>query len=201
MSTIQVEARKPMIIGLMGQKQSGKDTVADILGLDYGFMKIAFADALKDSLIAFDPWLVQPAERLSVLVKREGWDVVKGKYPEVRKMLQRLGTDVGRDILGEDIWTRIMRTKLEQAIANGADVVIPDVRFLNEAQTVLDYGGTLVRIARPGLPDEDMHVSEHEWRRVMPDLLINNDGTFEELREAVSLMILVMHVAASVEGE
>ena len=189
--------RHTAVIGLMGQKQSGKDTVADFLVSNHGFMKIAFADALKDSLIALDPYLFEPGERLSVIVKQIGWDSAKVKYQEVRRLLQRLGTDVGRDILGEDVWTRIMEQKLDHARANGADVVVTDVRFINEAQVILDHAGYLARIDRPGLPDDDDHRSEHEWRHIMPDFMIPNDGDLELLSQAVEILAGITHCACN----
>ena len=43
-----------MMIGLVGQKMSGKDTVADHLFRPYSFSRYAFADKLK--AVAMDLW-------------------------------------------------------------------------------------------------------------------------------------------------
>ena len=39
-----------MLVGLSGLKGSGKDTCADYLVKNHGFIKVAFADPLKDAL-------------------------------------------------------------------------------------------------------------------------------------------------------
>ena len=36
-----------MIIGLSGYARSGKDTVAELLVLNYGFKRVAFADGIR----------------------------------------------------------------------------------------------------------------------------------------------------------
>ena len=172
-----------LVIGLLGQKQSGKDSFAKYLTEDHAFMRHAYADAMKDSLYALDPYVFGANERLSIITKRMGWDRAKEQYPEVRRLLQRFGTEVGRDILGEDIWTQIMATKLERARKAGANVVVTDVRFLNEASLITAHGGILVRVDRPGLPDEDQHRSEQEWREIKPFATITNSGTLEDLRQ------------------
>jgi dephospho-CoA kinase len=48
-----------LIIGLSGYAQSGKDTVAELLCLNYGFKRIAFADAIREGVVRLNPMLVQ----------------------------------------------------------------------------------------------------------------------------------------------
>ena len=44
-----------MIIGLSGYAQVGKDTVANYLVEKYGFVKVSFADPIREALYKLDP--------------------------------------------------------------------------------------------------------------------------------------------------
>ena len=44
-----------MIVGICGQINTGKDTVADILCGEYGFLRVSFADPLKSFCLKMFP--------------------------------------------------------------------------------------------------------------------------------------------------
>jgi dephospho-CoA kinase len=44
-----------MIIGLSGYARSGKDTVAELLCLNYGFRRISFADPMREAILILNP--------------------------------------------------------------------------------------------------------------------------------------------------
>ncbi len=126
-----------MLIGVTGYAQHGKDTVANLLVREFGFTRIAFADTLKRMALVLDPIVTSDREpwRLAPLVKRVGWEQAK-QNPEVRRFLQVLGTEAVRDNLGADSWVEALDMK-----RNGIeDVVIPDVRFENEAHYIQSNG-------------------------------------------------------------
>ena len=93
------------IVGLTGYAGSGKDTAAQGL-IDIGYTRLAFADPMRDGLLAINPWvcvdprceLGYPAEfqRLRRIIDRMGWDSAKRAYPEVRELQQHFGTEAGR---------------------------------------------------------------------------------------------------------
>ena len=190
-----------LVLGLMGRKRSGKDSFGAALEAE-GFARIAFADAVKDALMAVDPIVLMNSSireyqgvgdwvRLSTLIKRIGWDMAKELYPEVRSLIQRFGTDAGRDILGEDVWIRVASRKVKEQVDQGRPVVLTDVRFANEALLVNAYGGYLVRIERPDLgPDTDMHASEQAWRDIKPDFIVQNKGSLLDLSEAAKDVLM-----------
>lgn len=177
------------LIGLMGQKRSGKDTVALHLVGRHGFARVAFADRLKAAALDLNPYagmVPTPGAlapwhptRLRDVVDARGWEGAK-EIPEVRRTLQRLG--VAMRNVQHDVW---VAATMRDVYAAGDDVVVTDVRFPNEAEMVRKMGGYLVRVDRPGLPDDDGHVSEHAWRSIVPDFVVNNDGDLEDLRFAV----------------
>lgn len=139
------------IIGITGYAQHGKDSLAAGLGL-VGYERLGFADELKDMALDIDPLVDCPEccgswdlARLSTIVGVEGWEEAK-KAAEVRRFLQKLGTQA-RNHIGPDVWVQALERRwLESGWTN---IVIPDVRFPNEAAWVHKNGGVMVRIARP----------------------------------------------------
>ena len=176
-----------VIIGLMGQKQSGKDTVAARLVERHNFQRVAFADVMRECLYILDP-LIAYRLTLRQVVDSYGWDIAKEDFPEVRRLLQVFGTELGRDILGEDVWVNAAHRKVTGALDADKNVVITDMRFPNEVRYVESLDGITVRIDRPGLPDVDTHVSENAWRSIVPDCTINNNGTLDDLYREVDLL-------------
>ncbi len=176
------------LIGLCGYAQVGKDTVAGFL-VQQGWTRVAFADALRDVLYALNPIVVYGGgteARVKDLVDHHGWDKAKVDYPEIRVLLQRLGTEAGRETLGENLWVRIGEEKIEGA---GTPVVVTDCRFPNEINLIKRRKGTLIWIERPGTGAANAHASEHSVNRDDCDLVINNNGTFEDLYRKIGKMI------------
>lgn len=172
-----------VVIGIMGAKRSGKDALAEFLVNDHNFVRLAFADVMRDALLMLDPWIYQysNAHRLSYLIANLGWDRAKELYPEIRRLLQVFGTEVGREVFGETVWVDMLEQRVESILAEGRDIVVTDVRFPNEADMLIDQGAYLVRITRDGLPDIDQHASEQAWRGIKPDFEYANNGTLAEL--------------------
>lgn len=151
----------PFIIGLTGHLQAGKDSVGLIL-TRLGYQRLAFADALK------------------ALGREIGWDGTKSE--KGRHLLQVLGVSV-REILGEDTWIRVIENQIE-ACDPESRFTITDVRFPNEAEMICDRGGEIWLVRRPGY-DGDGHVSERFADEVWADVVIENDGTLEDLEQKV----------------
>lgn len=167
-----------MIIGLMGYAREGKDSVADVLVKDFGFTRIAFADKLKEMALLIDPPCPQGTPMsLKQTVEFEGWESAK-EYPDHRMFLQNLGV-AARECLHPDVWIQAAFDDVSLM----KDVVIPDVRFLNEIKFVLShFDGHLLRVERPGHGPVNGHVSEHEWTSQAPEYTIHNDGDLDQLR-------------------
>lgn len=173
-----------MIIGLSGYARSGKDTVADILIANAGFERIAFADKLRAALYALNPILDIVPERgaifLQEVIDEFGWDGVKGTVfgPEVRRLLQRMGTEAGRNVLGENIWVDATFKDLD----DDKNYVSTDCRFWNEAKSVKAKFGEVWRITRPGVGPINDHISEIGLDKWEFDRHIRNDGTLADLQ-------------------
>ena len=180
------------LIGLIGRARSGKDTAAAALIEERGATRLAFADPLREIALAVNPMIGTPAlpgdlaplrgVRLSTAIEALGWERAKDMIPEVRRFLQRLGTEGGRAVLGENVW-------VDAAFAKVADVdgpvVFTDVRFPNEADAIREAGGLLVRVIRPGTAPVAAHTSETALDGYDVDEEIWNTGTVTALRERI----------------
>lgn len=169
-----------MIIGLAGYARSGKDTVA---GLMKDYERRAFADPIRDSLMRLNP-LVGDGQYLSDIVKRQGWEGAKITVPEVRRLLQSMGTEVGREMVHPDLWVQLSIKDLNA----GDKVIFTDVRFPNEAKAIKRLGGTIWRVNRPGVEALNPHPSESSMDHFSYDLIINNYGTIDQLASQLPSM-------------
>lgn len=192
-----------VIIGLSGFARSGKDEAAKYLVENHGFTRIAFADKLRDFLYALNPMvaLEVPAPRenpidlsepvqweklhLQTVIDETGWDHYKETVygPEIRRLLQRLGTEAGRQTLWDTIWI--------DAALNGmgeGNYVVTDARFLNEFAAIEDRGGLIVRINRAGVGPANEHASEMEALQYHFEHVINNDLDLEFYHDRVEDM-------------
>lgn len=163
------------IIGIAGKKRSGKDEVCKALMDKFSETKrcvrVGFADALKQEV----------AEACDVTLN----DIERNKE-NFRLILQGWGTDFRRSLHGKNYWIHIV----EQTIASlpkDTVVIIPDVRFNNELEFVLNNGGMLIKVVRPDLVDNDTHASETSLSNenfIFHHTIINN-GTLTELKHKV----------------
>ena len=180
------------LLGLSGYARSGKDTVADIL-FDHGFKRLAFADTLREAIYRLNPTVFLQNDDwagfvpLQEVVDTFGWEQAKKVTPEVRDLLQRLGTEVGRDMFGTNFWVDQTFRKLESD--PGQRFVLTDVRFPNEADAVRDAGGFVLRVRREGFGPVNGHSSETALDGYEFDAFIDNDGTIPELATQVAELV------------
>lgn len=204
-----------MIIGLLGFAGSGKGTVADIL-VSKGFKKESFADPVKDAVAAIFDWdrslLEGDTEESRAFreTKNEWWSQRFGYDVTPRLMLQKMGTEAGRDSFHPDVWI----ASLENRIQKNQHTVIADVRFPNECDMIRRKGGFLVRISRGKDPEwwnialEDnkdknptlgqmnihypkVHYSEWAWIGQNMNYVIDNNGTILMLEADIKHMLKI----------
>ena len=184
-----------MLVALSGYGGSGKDSVADVLVADYGFKRYAWADTLRLAAAALNPivsWDGRVPIRYIDAIEEVGYNVAKFEYPEVRTLLQRLGTEVGRNLIGDNVWVDATLHRIQRECDPWDDVVITDTRFLNEVEVVknpeaspLRGSAYCVRVNRPAVGPAGDHPSETDLDDYDFDYTINNDGALEDLPGAV----------------
>lgn len=180
-----------MILGLIGHKQHGKTTVANYLVREHGFIALSFADGVRALAEAIDP-LVDvrqlgsgiAAMRYTEVLSQYGYEQAKA-LPDVRRLLQRIGTEGCREVFGMHVWVTALAHRLETVLSTATvtpNVVIPDVRFPNEVEFVREMGGHLARVYRPRFDlGIDPHPSEKFVDTMEVDTDIQNDSTVHVL--------------------
>lgn len=181
------------IVGLSGFARSGKDEAAAVLVNEFEFTRVAFADKLREMLYELNPlvaptkekYFVRPKEPvlLQEAIDAYGWDGYKeSDYgQEIRRLLQRLGTEAGRKTLWDTIW-------IDAAFAGVSTdrVVVTDARFFNEFDAIRERGGTIWRVERTGVGPANNHASEIEAIDYPHfQMTIDNDGTLEQYHEKI----------------
>lgn len=178
--------RKSYNLAFSGKMGSGKSTAADSLVRSFGYRQLSFAAPLKALVIEADPLVTYtcvPGHGTKVhlsdlLASGKTFEECKREYPEVRRSLQRIGQ--GARKIDPDFWVRQLLDKL----TFGVPCVIADVRYPNEVQALEQSGFRVVRIERPGAPEDTraaMHESETALDRFEFSHTIVNDGTAGDL--------------------
>ena len=190
-----------MIIGICGLIGSGKDTVAQQLIDNHNFVKISFADKLKDAVAVMFNWnrelLDGKTDESRAWREKEDayWTAETGRSITPRLVLQEFGTECMREGFFDGIWVSLTK----QHILNNPDTnfVIPDVRFPNEAKMLYEIDGEVWRVKRGqdpvwfriyqdvGVEPKDVHPSEWAWAHTKFTQTIENNGTLEQLRNQV----------------
>jgi hypothetical protein len=200
-----------MIVGLVGFIGSGKGTVGDILE-QKGFIKDSFAKPLKDACSVMFGWPREMLEGDTEVSRKwreepdQYWSEKFGQEFSPRLALQLMGTEAGRNVFHQDIWVISLLNR-----ARGKDVVVTDVRFKNEIKYIQDNGGIVIRIrrgeepewydlaldanqgfgsAQMGMRDKGIHQSEWDWIGSDFDMVIENNGTIDNLGKQVDELLL-----------
>lgn len=176
-----------MLIGILGRKWSGKDTVSDYLVANHNFKKISFAQPLKDACgILFNFNHEQLHGNLKEVID-PNWGVTP------RKVMQFIGTDIFRnnidDLLpniGDNFWVQSAMSKYAQS---STSIVISDVRFQNEINSIHEHNGIVIKLNRTCIKNNDDHSSEKNIDKLIADYEIMNDGTLDSLYKNIELIV------------
>ena len=186
-----------IVVGLTGYARSGKDTVANHLVAEHGFVPYSFASPLKEIVRELDPLCDSWGEpyRLSAVFRDcdDNEDQVKRYAPEYRRVLEVLGTKCLRS-RDPDIWVNMLSKKLLAERPERA--VITDVRFPNEAgllrmfnHSPLPDAAELWRVHRPGFIPLAPTEPESHIHDLPVDRILTNDRTIEDLHKLTDLSV------------
>lgn len=209
-----------MIIGFVGFISAGKDTAADYLVNFHGFRRDSFANTLKDAVanvFGWDRTLLEgrTAEAREWREQVDEWWANRLNMPKLtpRWVLQYWGTEVCRKGFHDDIWIASVENKMRKT---GDNIVISDVRFPNEIQSIHNAGGIVVRIKRGDDPEWydaaasvnqgpngnatwslsknkleqlKIHASETAWVGGDIDHVVLNDTTIDELYSQIENLL------------
>ena len=177
------------VVGIAGYARSGKDTIADYLVESEGYTKISFSTPMKEAMYRLNPRITineNVNQPLRIGVDIYGWEGLKERSPDIRGLLQRFGTEVGREMFDEDFWVDYALN----SIPDGGKAVIADVRYPNEANAIRALGGKVFRVERDGVGPANSHASENALDGYEYDGTIYNQGTIRGLYNDVETQIL-----------
>jgi hypothetical protein len=212
------------LIGIAGRKFSGKDTAANILVEEAGFVNVKFAFGIKTLATAFFKFIGFPEDVIHEVVdgsrKEESFAILVDEgtalfaqfvqvehdllstilgidlraidFPPFtgttsREFQQFIGTEIGRNLAGETVWTDAAMAEAEKH----ERVVISDVRFPNELDIIHDRGGIVARLQRDQAKGGQFidHPSENQIDTLDADLVILNNFTLNDLYHAMLYVV------------
>ena len=152
-------ASKMHLIGIAGPARAGKDTLCSYMldNLDGIWLRSSFADPIKEML-----------KVIGVDCSDDAKAVIDERFCYTpRHMMQILGTEWGREMIHGNIWVEAFAR-----LNAGRCVIVPDVRFENEAELVREHGLLIHLVGRGGI--EGNHVSENAIAFKPGDIVIDN---------------------------
>jgi hypothetical protein len=197
-------------VGFCGAAGAGKTTAANAF---ISFINTASNDQLHslfpiniaNGKVSIYTKIIPFASELKRIAREEfGWD---GKKDEAgRKLLQILGTELGRKCCGENFWVGKWASAVDsfvgvksslQLTGRGAYVVLADdVRFNNEAEYIRNYlSGLIIHVSGRAMAlsdDTQKHESERGLSPTLINAVLNNE-------EGTSIEELGLRVAEIVE--
>ena len=117
----------------------------------------------------------------------------------IGETLQLVGTELFRNNYDTDIWVKsFLSEEMYNKMNNGKIIIIPDVRFINEADYILKEGGYLIRLEGDpaGVRENSLrdlnHLSETNLDNYtnFDKVIINNKKDINELKRVVNDLIV-----------
>ena len=178
------------LIGITGAAGAGKDTLAAALWRKWGYATYSMATPLRAAVEA------------AFGLPRNIWDretkelVIPWIGASPRHLLQTLGTEWGRDHVSPDVWIRVA-SRVHEVGSRGKAfrMVVPDIRYDNEAEWIRSKGGVVILVSRNNLPGVRPHASEAGVSDSLIDLRIVNDHDSEVEFAAQSLLVVERELA------
>lgn len=197
-----------VLIGVMGNKGSGKTTISEFLKESYIFTEKSFADPLKRACqVLFN---LSDDQIYSTQEKKETPDP-RWFNCTPRKILQFVGTDLLRNNLdqimpglGVNVFTHSFKIWYDNEIKKNPqiNIIVSDVRFQNEIDLIQSLDGFVIKIDRPNNLDvNDMHQSEIELRNISTfNYLVVNDGTLDQFYKKTETILQSIYLNNSNNG-
>lgn len=190
------------LVGITGYKGAGKDIVGSIFN-DNGYTTVKFADCLKGMLRFLLSYRIGKGDSTYIDRAIEGdlkevpTPLLEGRTP--REAMQWLGTEWGRDLIGQDIWLNAFK----DATKGHSHVVCTDMRFPNESALIKELGGYRIRVTRPDKAQNEfsLHESEVHISSMDVDLDLLNDSSIEDLKDCARKLIDYTHISNVVISE
>ncbi len=167
-------------IALVGKQGAGKSSVAQALIAQHGFLRMSWAEPVRQIFEMAYGQIVDYAAMKAQLYEVTLFNGTTA-LRSGRELLQRIGTDAMRDQVDQNFWIKAGVSRIWRD-----QMVNDDTRFVNEATALRQRGWIIVRV----VASEDIrklrigqgfvdggHASEVEQETITVDLELVNDGT------------------------
>lgn len=179
------------IIGFSGPKYSGKSEAANIARECFSQpATYNLPDPIYAACMDIFGWTYEECTDPNL---REQVDPRYGVSPRYAQVT--LGTDWGRKMINEHLWT----IRLEETIrdlrghSNTDCLVVPNIRFDNEAEVIKSYAGCVFQLNRPGYDHDPQEPSEAGISDDLISAWIYNHDDFQYLRDQVEALVDVYY--------
>ena len=183
------------ILLLVGEAESGKSFMTKYILDNYiNYVEFALGDKVKRFTFELLKLCGIQINSLDELYNIN----TKNKY---RYYLQKIGTECCRKIFGENIWCDVIANDITKCIKNGKNIIISDVRFMNEQQYFIQKYNENMKIytikvnridGHNSLSQQEReHQSEMEIKSIKYDFIVNNDMTdnfYDNINELMNHM-------------
>ena len=163
-----------MIISISGQARAGKDSFADLLvqKLQGQWTKMALGSYVKSlfsNIYGVDKHFI------------EYWKCREESPPQfhmnMRKMLQLVGESFRS--MNSSTWIDMLKSDA----CDGTNVIVTDVRYINELEAVKSMDSICILVGRSGRVSDDPHESEATVVPTLNWLLENTTGSVVNIRD------------------
>jgi hypothetical protein len=162
------------VVGICGAARAGKDTTADFLCKTMGYEKIPLAKALK----------LEVMDLIHSQYGDVGPDLLDDK--KVMRVLYQIWGGYKRN-LDPSYWIEAVHNQGMPHLTQGRGIIVPDVRFRNEAAWIKQMNGVLIRVEKIGGTVLDgslpCHISERglDGYEGCDTSIVANDGDLSAL--------------------
>lgn len=136
------------IIGLIGAAGVGKTTLANHLGT-FGWRRASFGKGIKDMLTGYLKGRIQDTYIDQIVVgewKDRPLDIFGGMTSRDMQIIIGQAIRQGKS----DFWVQDFIREVQQH-KHYTNIIVDDIRQLNEAQAIVSQGGRLVEVVAPGV--------------------------------------------------
>lgn len=172
----------PLIIGIAGQREVGKDTVARFIG---ACISRQFANPVVYDQFS-DPLKVELAEAFGIpLAQLER----QKAQPIVRWVMEQYGMTYPR----LTTFVELLEERLKECIIDCPVYIVPGVRRKSEEELIHKYNGIVILVRRDyvkgRLTKKETLPSETELTKLKAEYTITNDDNLELLKKMVEALV------------
>lgn len=171
-----IKSGKVKLYSMSGKMGSGKDTIGSAIAKElqhkYNVAQTSFASALREEIDSIMT-RVKNDDLLGIIAQDEnvrlselrnllgflGFDSIYDRTAKSRRAIQYWGTDVRRR-QNPNYWVNKVAQFVIDEASKGNSVYVTDSRFPNEAQSIIDLGGVVIRLDVP----EEVRVDRIRYR-------------------------------------